>query len=713
MFRCSTARSIISAFLAIALGMALAAPYRVVAEEGAPGVSEGPRSAAVSQDHTILGKTRVDLDYVFSSGSSHIELDLPKPQPEDEVEEQDLEGFLEAIEGDPAYEQQDRVYAPSLGGGSARSDFVGDRGGAGGIGSDTPVWLGTYTDTLYRTQAVSVPRSGHSGTSFENGYIPAYDEAPRDVDDVPVADSYVDTARYSRLPSDWAVPPGGARRGVEYGDTRRYYEDFPAYTGDGPYRRNYYGDPASGYRYDQGHHPEGAYSYRFGVQDPFWTEERRNYHEEAGFSVQAGWPIFRRGFDPEEADLKVGPAYFQVVSVEAGVLYSDYDGPRIFAPGREDGFLSFVGLRLRATSRIAANLFFEIDGEVIYLPGVNQVGLRTVGGIGEPFLSLNYLTEWGEWDIRIYDELGTYLPFDFRANDDAFDRAGRYHFGWEGLRSARTWEVFDPVIYNRVGIQATRPTTPDWRLTLEADHTDYYYIDSDRSDQHRSLEHVGALLSAEPGKVPFSPYAEYDSWWDSDSDYVYHTMYVGGRGRLTERVDADARVGYFWGDFDRGANRVSREAWLWRIGLRHQVAENTSHGVYVGQDHFINEFSGNSLVSEYVHYYIRHEISERLGVGGFAQWSRDNFQNQRLRGTDFDREVYGVRVRYAVSENVRADAGYRLEQYERVRGRDRAIFHFRLNARLAERTSCYFHYQFEDAEIFDEDRYMVGVRRYF
>lgn len=470
------------------------------------------------------------------------------------------------------------------------------------------------------------------------------------------------------------------------------------------------------FQYGQLHHPEGPYGYEYGgIHDPFWTEDRRSYHEEAGFSTQAGWPLFRRGFDPDEAHLKVGPIYFQAVSIEAGLLYSDYDGPQVFAPGREDGFLSFGGFRLRATSRVAANLFFEIDGEIIYLPGENQVGLRTVNGIGigAPFLSLNYLTEWGEWDVRIHDELGTYMPFDLRAGGDAIDWAGRYHFGWEDYRNAGYGYLFDPVVYNLVGIQANRLIAPDWRLSLEADHTDYFYIDSYREDDHRSLEHIGARLGAEPVRILFTPYVQYDSWWDSDSDRVTHSAYVGGGGRLTKRIDADARVGYYWEDQDRGFSSFSREGWLWSVGLRHRIAERTSHGVYFGQDHFINEFSGSSVVSEFVNYCVRHEISERLDFYGFAQWSRDDFRGSRGLQGDFDREIYGLRLDYQVCDNVRAYAGYRVEYRDQLDGFDREIYDLGVDARVAERTSCYFRYQFENADIFDEDLYLTGVRRYF
>jgi|GEM_PF-2125987 len=602
-------------------------------------------------------------------------------------------------------------------------DFVGDARGESGIASDRPVWSGTHADTLLQEAAQASSQGGYPAASraesdCDTGYIPEYGETPRVDDRSPVASpSDTDPELHSRLPQAWVVPPGGVgHASAPYAGARPYYGGTPydqGYRYDPTYNGSSYSYPGSTYSLDA-HHPEGPYGYQTDVRDPFWDGDRIQYRDEAGFSFEAGLSILSRGFKPEDAHLKVGPLYLQAVSAEVGVLYSDYDGPARFRPGEEDGWLAYTSLHLRAAARLSPNLYFVLDGELIYLFGDNELGLRSLGN-GSPFAVFAWVGQWGMWDVRIYDELGTYGPH-FRLGGDAYERAGRYSFGFLGYGNGRDDFLRDPVIYNRVGIEATRLAGPDWRITVEADHTDYFYIDSDRADDHTSREHFGFSYSADPGAIPFSPYFEYDAYYYSSDrfDHDTHTFYFGGSGRICDRVTVDGRIGYLLHSSDR--TRSDSDRFLWSLGFRHQITERTSHGVRFGQDYFYNDFTDDSLVSNYVRYDIDHQVTDRVSAYAFAQWSDDDFLTGRFEGQTFDRSIFGARLTYRATEAVTMSLGYRFERYENnvaLTERDREIFDALINARLDRQTTAYLRYQYEETDFFDEDLYVAGVRRYF
>jgi hypothetical protein len=361
-------------------------------------------------------------------------------------------------------------------------------------------------------------------------------------------------------------------------------------------------------------------------------------------------------------------------------------------------------------AQLTPSLYLTMNGEVIYLFGDNELGFRT-GASGRPFAEISYEGQAGAWDYRIYALFGTGSVTDvFGA--DAYDRAGRYSFGFLGYEDERNGMVYDPFLYTRVGAEASTRTLPDWRLTLSADHTDYWHFDDEREDDHSARERLGVRHGAEPNRVPFTPWVSYDLYSNDYFESLYQTFYAGGSGRLSENVQFDGRFGYFWTS-DMGTDR---NHWLWNIGLRHQINERTVQGLRVGQDFFMNDFSIDSAVSNFIHYYITHELSDRMQIHGFAQWSNDEFLSGPLVGGEYDRSLYGARLSYKFSDRISTEVGYRVEFRESsksLESYERSLFDAGLSARIGLRTTGYLRYQHEDAGYFYEDLYMAGVRRHF
>lgn len=511
-----------------------------------------------------------------------------------------------------------------------------------------------------------------------------------------------------RLPDSWSVPPGG----VPGGHPGSQYRAAPVdYSGERP-GVSYFPPPAlSGsagpaYGYPTSYHPAGPYAYQYPGMDPMGDPA---FHEDSGYEFEGDLPLFSRDFNSDEAHLKVGPFYFQALWVGAGILYSDFQGDRSFRAGEEDGWLSYANFRFRMAAELSPSLYMTVNGELIYLFEQNQLGFRT-GVSGRPFAEIAYEGQAGSWEYRLYALFGTGSVSDL-FGEDAYDRAGRYSFGFLGYEDGRNGLVYDPFLYTRVGVEASTPTSPDWRLTLSADHTDYWWLGDDRNDEHSARERVGARYGAQPNRVPFTPWVSYDLFSNDYFDTLYHTIYAGGSGRLSENVQFDGRFGYYW----TSEKVTDRDHWLWNVGLRHQINARTVHGVRFGQDFFMNDFSIDSSVSNFVHYYITHELTDRVRLHGYAQWSNDELLSGPLVGGEYDRELYGFRISYEVSDRISTDLGYRIEYREPSdsRGYERSIFDANLNARIGLRTTGYLRYQHEDSDFYYEDLYMAGVRRHF
>ncbi|GEM_PF-1405553 len=502
----------------------------------------------------------------------------------------------------------------------------------------------------------------------------------------------------SRLPASWSVPPGGSAPGGGV---------------PGDYQGQY---PHSSYAPGGGYYPDGPYSYRYDGVLPFDGgglygpgPYSGSHYDDSSFEFEGGIPLFIRNFNPDDAHFKAGNFYFQALWVETGALYSDYHGPAAFRPGEEDGFLGFASFRFRVAAQITPSLYLAADGELIYLFGENELGFRS-GLEGGPFARLEYRRQYGAWDLLAYAEFGTGSLQNLYGSD-AFEQAGRYSFGFLGYNDQSSF-AYDPFLYSRLGAEATTLVNPEWRLTLSADHTDFWYVGDDRADDHDARENLRVLYGAEPNTVPFSPWFSYDLWSDDQFDTNYQTVYAGGSGRLSQDVTMDARVGYLWST----GLPTSRESWLWNIGLNHRINSRTTHGVRFGQDYFLNDFSIDTTVSSFFQYYITHEVTERLRLHAFAQWSSDEFLSGPLQGGEFERETFGARASYQISDRVSSDVGYLVEYSENSRTgaeAERSLLDANLNWLFGSYSTAYLRYQHEDTDIFYEDLYMAGARRHF
>ena len=439
--------------------------------------------------------------------------------------------------------------------------------------------------------------------------------------------------------------------------------------------------------------------------------------EHFSYAVDANWPIFFRGYDPNRAHVKAGPLYLDVLSAGAGVIYSDFrsqNGRDPFPDGADDGWLSYLDLTVRAYVRITDRFYLAAAATFFYLPGENEFGVRVGAGAGPATLAyLNYEDEWGLWDVRGYDRFSAYLGGDIYADasDPAYDRAGRYSFGFQdnGNRSSPYFDSDTVAFVNELGAQASRPVGYDWRSHFHMGRRDFWR--SYDFDEHGERYHAGVLLGYEGSRLPFSPYIAYDGYTNDEFESLFHTAYVGGNGRITDNLRITARGGYLW---STGADSDT-ERWLWNVGLTHDISEDTVHSLRGGQDFFASDFSDDFVVSEFIRYNIGHQLAETLYISGFAQLSED----EGLTDDSFTghRELYGGRLTFLPRGHTRMQAGATVERRRQAPVdvvEERYLYFLSIDQQIATRTTADFRYQFEEVDgRFDEHFFRFGVTRYF
>ena len=422
-------------------------------------------------------------------------------------------------------------------------------------------------------------------------------------------------------------------------------------------------------------------------------------------------------FEPSDAHIKAGPLYLEFLYAGVGVLYSDFEGDRVFPEGQEDGWMSMLELGLRGSLRITDQFSITLSTRLVYLPGVNRFGfaLDDGSGIGGSFL-IDYQFYWGTWDFLVYDHFRAYTPSYFLGlGEQARERSGRYSFGINS-RGRRSNNYFnDGFVYfvNTIGGRASTPfLRENWDLLLQADHSDYWT--GFNFEYPRVRDHFGVRLGYDGMIIPFSPYVSYDVYSFDRMRSFYNTAYIGGRGRLTRNVDFNARAGYLW-----TTNREpERKSPLWRVGLTHQINENTWHSLWAGQTFRSSDVTNETALAEYIRYQINHQFSSRLWGFAYAQFGR---QEDLVLGTPVtDREIYGGRLDYQLFDYTRISGSGFYEKQSSERRPDivqrRWIYRASVEQQIYWRTTARFYYQFENLEgrsNFDEHVLSLTLRRYF
>jgi hypothetical protein len=441
----------------------------------------------------------------------------------------------------------------------------------------------------------------------------------------------------------------------------------------------------------------------------------------AGMTLDAGLPIFTRTLEPRNSHVKVGPLAFDLLWIGGGALWSDYDGPRTFREGAEDGWIGYIDLALRGYAQITDSIFFALAANVIYLPGTNEVGLRIMNGSRPTAVAeLFYQKRIGTWDLlltdRFYAVPGMRLFADL--NDPGSDRAGRYQFGYAEREDRTGFYDANRVRFSNhiAGSASTMVGLSDWRFRGDLDHFDFWQ--SFDFENHRRRDTIGLSMGYEGNDIPFSPLISYRASSFDGLESFLHRVQLLLAGRITENISATAGAGYLWSS----GYEPNRSRGLWRLGLRHRFSQRGSHGFTAGQRLLEDPFSPEVLLTTYYRYFVGYQLATRLNVSAYAQHTDGERLVSGEPGVDTgDVNFYTVGVTAAFQPfdftRIIGSVAYRHGDGEFNRTTtDRWLYRLQLTQRLVSRLTLETLYQYEDFEgrsSFDEHLVSMSLRWYF
>lgn len=426
-----------------------------------------------------------------------------------------------------------------------------------------------------------------------------------------------------------------------------------------------------------------------------------------------GFPL-TRDFNPDLATMKLGPLYLDLISLSGTVLYSDYQGTG--NAGDDDGWLSAISLAFRGVAQITDNLYLSLTGEVYYLPGDNEVGFFFGNG-GHSMLRIAYEDRIGDWNYVIFDEFSARHRlseiFD-EVEHDEIEVAGRYRFGrYDNLRSSDYFDGDSIFFVNRLGAAISGPVNDIIQGSASFEHFDYWKtLDF---DHQRDWDQLTARLEYSGYEWLISPFFEYRLVALDDWSVLNHTVWLGGRSRLTENLRAEAKVGFF----KATGNEREVDRPIAEIGLIHHLGENTTHSLYAGARQYLWEEADNWMAT-YARYALTHRLSSRLRANAHIQYSElDN-----LDGVTYDRRGWsgGANLTAHLSDYTVAQAGVYLDDWDQKSpvnaDRSRAIYRASIKQRLLPYVHARLLYQYEDSHTrgssgYNEHLYMLTVTHLF
>ncbi|MBU6301521.1 MAG: hypothetical protein KGS60_08210 [Verrucomicrobia bacterium] len=427
-------------------------------------------------------------------------------------------------------------------------------------------------------------------------------------------------------------------------------------------------------------------------------------------------PLFTRTYEPDRAHVRAGPFTADLLYLGAGALYSDYNGPRTFPEGREDGFMSYIDFGVRAVAQLTDQFYLALGTSLIYLPDSNKLGFlvtnRSAPGIS---LTMDHHATRNGWDYRIYDNfVGGFRSLQYFENfdNDAMEAAGRYTFGLGGrFNDQGSGSLFDEdaiVFSNVVGASVSGLINPAWRTTFRASHADLWRTFD--MDDAGSRERIGALLGYEGAVLPLAPYVSYDVFSNDTFESLYHMTNAGLRGKLSENLSLSTSAGYLW-TTDLPADR---ESLLWRAVLSHDLSERTVQSVGIGRNFFANDFSDEFAVASLLNYRISHRVSNRIYGSTFL--SHTKAEPLGNVGDQVTSDTAGVRMSFRpldYTEVFATTAWQHSEHTPQTLEMNRSIYQVGVNQRILSRLTAGLLAQYEEADFFDEYLYRLTIRRYF
>lgn len=458
------------------------------------------------------------------------------------------------------------------------------------------------------------------------------------------------------------------------------------------------------------------------------------------------FPLLDRGFEPQDADIKLGPVFFKLRALSVGALASDNIEHSENNP--KAGVIGIVRIGGTLYVQITEGLRFATSGNFVYLPFESKFGIAGYGAI-VPFTfglegipaaesQLTWDTMIAGWNVLFSDEFRISLGrFSEGARDDfalfeggqfdESDTAGRYSFRAPVSRNARKrfrandTEV-DLLYYSNVASVTTERLLPGpVRLRIRAYHEDLWYNQGNRGQpslrggqggrgQPSLREGVTVFAASERENMRFQPFVLARATHTNRTEGFNEEIRLGITGPITEQLRFSANAGVF----HRDASGASR--FIWGLSLHHLAGPYTTESIIAGSNY--GDFSQE--LTNHVTYRLRQVLGPKLVGEVFARAaSIEDLEN----GTG-NREEFRTGLRLTgylgPRTTARASGTYALLNYSGSRGQRETFtgrleldYHFTdlLLARLIYQHQTRSADQAGDS--FDENLIFLSLTKYF
>ncbi len=376
------------------------------------------------------------------------------------------------------------------------------------------------------------------------------------------------------------------------------------------------------------------------------------------------FPLLERGFEPKDADLKLGPLFLKLRALTAGILFSD--NIHHSNENRESDVIGIVRLGITAIVQLTEGLHVAVTGNLVWLPFENKFGIAGFGLFapydialdGSPLLhsQVTWETKIGAWDVVFSDDFtidAARITAGDRDTLDIFeggqfnevDRAGRYAFRAPGRNSDSHHRNIDDnteaeILYysNKIGVEAERLLPGPVRLRVGAYHENLWYNQGNRG-LPRLRDVVNASIYSERENQRFKPFAAYRGVHTDQIDGFRHEIRLGINGPITDQLFLHADVGLFHQD-DNGTNRF-----LYGLQLRHIAGPYTTETLTLRRHY--NDLS-NELRDDAI-YHIEQVLGPKIRAAAFVSYS----EVADLSDDGYDRTEWRTGVRFTLDPGPR------------------------------------------------------------
>lgn len=444
---------------------------------------------------------------------------------------------------------------------------------------------------------------------------------------------------------------------------------------------------------------------------------------------------FSKGFNPEEADLKLGPMLFKLGYLRSALLVSD--NIRRSNTDRDADAIAIGVLSGTALLQLGEGFQLATTGALVYFPLENKLGFTTgfddllmLGAIVDPALraQASYDLTIGGWTVLLSDDFRVDRGRYYTSTRDDFgsfdgipltesDRAGHYVFTAPNLGPERDWD--DPengsdfTVYSNT-IRATAETLfrADTRITLRASHQDLWY-DTDDEYLPSGYDRLYARAASQRENMRFKPFAAYGATrisYDGENRGWDQTAEFGFSGPITDQLFLYASAG----GFIRGDS--SDLSALYQLRLDHIAGSFTRESLALART--VDEYS--DTINQTIIYNLHQVLGPDLRGDLFVEYTDREPIDRDFAGSRIFRT--GVRLSYLFSPktDLRLAGIYNHAEIDDDGGSyDTWTGRLELRHRFASdlESRLLYQYQQRDADV-DQDSYyenlvMLSVTKFF